>query len=348
MRDHEARAPLHEPRHRLLDKRLGAGVHRAGGLIEDEDRRVGHERTRDREQLPLTLRDVGAVVVELGVVSVGQRTHEVVHVRGVRGGHDLLVGSVFTTIREVLADCALEQPRVLQDHAEGTAQVVAGHVACVHAVDQDAAILKLIEAHEEVHERGLAGAGGPDDSDRLARQRFEGQVLDQRFVGRVAEPYVAELHMPLGTAQMHGLEGLRYLLGSVEKLEDALGGRRGRLQHVGRRGGLHDRLVELARVLDERLHVTERERPARDLETADDGHAHVVEVVEEVERRLDRARDELGAERRLVQALVLAVEHLYRLGLTTEDLHHVVPREHLLHMSVQGASLLPLRGELRA
>ena len=51
MRDHEAgdaaRAQVR------LDARLGRGVERAGGLVEDEDRRVAHQRARDLEALAL-------------------------------------------------------------------------------------------------------------------------------------------------------------------------------------------------------------------------------------------------------------------------------------------------------
>ena len=50
--------------HRLLDEHLGAGVDRAGGLVEDQDRRIGEERAGDREQLLLARADVAALVVD--------------------------------------------------------------------------------------------------------------------------------------------------------------------------------------------------------------------------------------------------------------------------------------------
>ncbi len=40
-------------RHRVLEQQLGAGVDRAGRLVEDQQRRVGEERPGDRDQLPL-------------------------------------------------------------------------------------------------------------------------------------------------------------------------------------------------------------------------------------------------------------------------------------------------------
>ena len=50
--------------HRLLDQHLGAGVDRAGRLVEDQQRRVGEERPGDRDQLLLAGADVAALLVD--------------------------------------------------------------------------------------------------------------------------------------------------------------------------------------------------------------------------------------------------------------------------------------------
>ena len=55
VRDHKARAVLHDGLHRANDGLLGAGVHARGGLVEDEDRRVGEHGARDCEELALAL-----------------------------------------------------------------------------------------------------------------------------------------------------------------------------------------------------------------------------------------------------------------------------------------------------
>ena len=80
----------------------------------------------------------------------------------------LLVGRVEPAVGDVLADRAVEQPRVLEDHPERPAEVVAGQVAGVDAVDRDPPAVELVEAHQQVDERRLAGAGRPDDRDGLA------------------------------------------------------------------------------------------------------------------------------------------------------------------------------------
>jgi hypothetical protein len=53
VRDDERRAPAAQPRERLLDERLALRVERAGGLVEDEDARVGQQRAGDGDALPL-------------------------------------------------------------------------------------------------------------------------------------------------------------------------------------------------------------------------------------------------------------------------------------------------------
>jgi hypothetical protein len=64
----------------------------------------------------------------------------------------------------------------------------------------------------------------------------------------------------------------------------------------------------LAGVLDERLGVAQRQRPGGDLIAAGHRDRDAVEVREELQRRLDRAREELRPEARLVPSAVLAAE----------------------------------------
>ena len=51
-------------------------------------------------------------------------------------------------------------------------------------VEEDAPGVDLVEAHEQVDDRRLAGPGGSDDGDRLARRYREGAVGDERVAPR--------------------------------------------------------------------------------------------------------------------------------------------------------------------
>ena len=120
---------------------------------------VGEERPGDGEQLHLAGADRAVLVVEDRVVAVGQGAHEAVDVGGLRRLDELLVAGRRVAVGDVLADGAAEQPRVLEHHAHLRAQVGAAQVADVVAVDGDAAAVDVVEAHEQVDQRGLAGAG---------------------------------------------------------------------------------------------------------------------------------------------------------------------------------------------
>ena len=72
----------------------------------------------------------------------------------------------------------------------------------------------------------------------------------------------------------------------------------------------------------------------------------VVEVGDELHRRLDDPGQELGPIAGLEEALVLDVELLDRLLLATERLDDAVPGVHLLDVAVERPGLLPLAGEL--
>jgi hypothetical protein len=51
------------------------------------------------------------------------------------------------------------------------------------AVDRDPPAVDLVEAHQQVDEGRLAGAGRTDDRDRLAGLDVEVEVVDQGLVG---------------------------------------------------------------------------------------------------------------------------------------------------------------------
>ena len=70
--------PLQQLVQRLLDLPLGAGVHAGGGLVQDQDARVGQRGAGDGEQLALPLAQAAAALAQHGFVAIGQALDEVV------------------------------------------------------------------------------------------------------------------------------------------------------------------------------------------------------------------------------------------------------------------------------
>ena len=82
--------------------RLGAGIDRAGRLIEDHNRRIGNRRTRDGKQLALPLRKTAAVAVDARYRSrpaVGVMKSSAL--ASLSGSHDFLVGRIQATVADI-------------------------------------------------------------------------------------------------------------------------------------------------------------------------------------------------------------------------------------------------------
>ena len=70
--DDEARAAFHQRGQAGLDHPFAFGVEVAGGLVEDEDLRVGQDRAGDGDPLPLAAAELHAALADERVVAVGQ------------------------------------------------------------------------------------------------------------------------------------------------------------------------------------------------------------------------------------------------------------------------------------
>ncbi len=187
---------LHELVHALFDEGLGTGVDGGGGFVQDEHRRVGHGSPGDCQQLPLALGQVGAVGGDHGVIALRQAADEGVGVGDAGGGLNLLHGGVQLAKADVIGDGAGEEVGVLEDHAQGAAQVVLSDVLHVDAVIGHLSLLDVVESVDEVGDGGLAGAGGAHESDLLAGLGKEADVLENGVLRLVAKRDILEADIP--------------------------------------------------------------------------------------------------------------------------------------------------------
>ena len=106
--------------------------------------------------LTMALAGRDAARLELGVVAGGKAAHPLEQAARLADLIEALVAHALGVEGDVLAQRPLEEPRVLQHHTKLLVEVLARDVGDVHAVDVDAAVAHLVEAHEEVHEGRLA------------------------------------------------------------------------------------------------------------------------------------------------------------------------------------------------
>ena len=132
----EGRAPLHQLTEPGLDHGFGLGVERTGGLIENENARLGQQSAGDREPLALAAGELDAALADDGVVGIREALGKLVHAGRAAGEEKLLFGGVGARKEDVFADRAVEEKRLLQDHAQLGAEGVQIDLRQIHIIDQ--------------------------------------------------------------------------------------------------------------------------------------------------------------------------------------------------------------------
>ena len=346
VRDDEARAVGHEGVHGALDELLGAGVDVGGCLVQDQGRSVSQNGAGNGDELPLALAEVGALLVDHKVIAAGQGVDKVVASSGSGGGLYLGIGGVWAAIADVLANRAVEEPGVLQDHGKLLAKLGAVPVAHVHAVDAQAARVHVVETLQQLDDGRLAGAGGANDGHGLTGLGRAAKVVDDGLLGCVAKAHVVELHAALAHGRDLRVCGV-LLLGCGQELKDALGGRGHRLHGVAHVGQLLDGLGEVAHVLDEALDVAGGRVAGKRQARAHHHDGHVAGVAHQAHERHHEAREKLRAPTRGEQLVVLLVKGGDGVVCAVEDLDDVLAGKVLFDKAVDLAQNVLLRAEVR-
>ena len=211
VRDDEHRAALHQLIHAALHDGLGARVDGAGRLVEDHHRRVGDRRASDGDELALALREVRAVVGQQCVVALRQACDEVVRAGEPCRRAALLVRCVQTAVADVLHHRAGEEIRLLQNKAEGAAQIRLLDLVDVDAVVADLAVGNVVKAIDEVRDGRFARAGRADEGDLLARLGVNGYVVQHVLALGVGEVHIGEAHVAAQLGVGEGAVAVRVL-----------------------------------------------------------------------------------------------------------------------------------------
>ena len=174
VRDDQRGAAAHHLAQRGVDLRLQPGVDGRGGVVQDQQPRVGDQRPGQRHPLPLAAGQGQALLADHGVVALRQPGDELVRLGRPGRRQDLLVGGVGPAVGDVGPHGVGEQEAVLHDQPDRGAQGVPGQVGDVVPADPDHAGLGVVEARQQLRQGGLAGAGRADHGDGLARLRRAG------------------------------------------------------------------------------------------------------------------------------------------------------------------------------
>ena len=187
----------------LEDRDRRARVERARGLVAQHDLGVVGQRAGDGDALLLAAGELAGIAVGL----VGELDH-LEQLAGALLALALGRAAQLQRERDVAQHGALlEQAEVLEDHADGGAQLeqlLAGEVGDIAPVDEDLARRGALEQVDAAHERGLARARGTDDAEDVAVVDGQVDVVERmvRGIRRCVIRFAQVLNLYHGASQM--------------------------------------------------------------------------------------------------------------------------------------------------
>src|SRR5439155_2091093 len=185
---------------------------------------------------------------------------------------------------KVFVDRGREQDRIFESESDMGTQGSEKDVPNVDAVEKDAALADVVQARDEIGERGLAAARASDEAHRLARLDDEVEVAQHPLVRfRVLETDAAELDAAATRVQPPRLRTVGDLGARVEDLVQAL--RRGAALLAHRQhpsDGVH-RPDEHEDVAHERHKPADSEPALDDVDTPQKKHRDERQVGQEVQ-----------------------------------------------------------------
>ena len=148
------------------DERVGVGVHRAGGVVKDQDLRLLQKRPRDAEALALTAGDIGSALFDVGVIALREALDKLVRLGKPAGFGNFPVRCVGIAPAQVFQNGSGEEHVLLQHHGHRVAQALQVVLAHIAAADPDAALRHIVKPRDQLNQGGLSGARTAEDADR--------------------------------------------------------------------------------------------------------------------------------------------------------------------------------------
>ena len=335
MGDDDGRVTAAPPLQGIENAPFGAGVHGGEGVVQHQNRRLLEQRPGQRQPLPLAAGKREAALADLRFVAGREVDDGVVDRRFLGYRAQLAVGRLGPRHAQIGGDAARIQERVLQHHADLLAQPLPIHFAHVHAVDQDAPGVERIEAHQEPHQRRLAGTRRADDADRLPGRNAGAEVHHRGAVRLVAGAHHVEHHLASGPRLMR--RPFAALLFGFQDVVDAPQGDDGL-------AGIREHLAEPPHREDHHGHQTdEDEQPAhadgavRQEHPAGDQHQADLPHRQRVADAPVQGFQRVHPVERIAVGAVADAEALHLVGLAGERPHHANAGEVLLQHGGHGA-----------
>ena len=148
------------------DQGIGMRIHRAGGIVQDQDLRLLQQGPRDAEPLPLASGDIGPALLDVGIVLLREALDKLFRLGKPAGLSDFLVCCVRIAPAQVFQDGSREEHVLLQHHGHRVAQALQVVLPHVPAADADTALRHIVEPRDQLDQGGFSGTGSAQNAHR--------------------------------------------------------------------------------------------------------------------------------------------------------------------------------------
>ncbi len=176
----------------LLDPQFGSGIHRRGGLIQDQDGGIHGKRPGKGQELTLSIGKPISAFTEADIETGRPLPDGLQDIRAVGGLLDLVIGDLLPEGTQVLPDGIGEEVQILEDQAEKSAISFRIELPDVDAVEEHPACHRIPESTQEIDDGGFPATGWPHKGDLLASVHLETHVMQDGLPLPVAETHVLE------------------------------------------------------------------------------------------------------------------------------------------------------------
>ena len=253
------------------DQLVRLGVDGAGRIVENQNLRLLQQRTGDAQALALSAGHIGAALLDVRVVLIGEFLNESIGLRELRGMANLFIGGVRVAPAQVFGNSAGEQHVLLQHHGHLIAQRLNVIVAHVHAADLERARAHVVQSRHQLHQRRLCRTSTADDADGHAGTNLQVDVVKHGLFGTVgvAEGDVVEFDGAIGHIG-HRVSRVLHRAFLLQHLADSLGGSLGDDDHDEDHGQHHHGHKNLHGIGDQRSQLAGGQAQRRIIAGSDD------------------------------------------------------------------------------
>ena len=197
MSDNKAGPSFHQVIHSALYPFLGPGIHRGSGFIQDQDLIVCQDCSGNGKKLFLSLGNVIGLLIQDHLITARLGHDKVVDMGCLGCGDDFFICGVQPSIPDIFHNSSVEQPGILEHHAEHFPQFASVKVFYIVAVNQDLPGIYIIKPHEQLDHGGLSRSCRTYDSHFLSFLNLHVEIMDDHMTWIITKGHMAGFHISI-------------------------------------------------------------------------------------------------------------------------------------------------------